>query len=125
MDRVDKSGNSVIELINGDTGETKLPENYFDLATAYTFLDHLYDMMPTFRNCYKSLKDGGLFYADLSPNAYFWEQIKLLDTNDTFDPIIVREILAVTKKDEEIEKEFGVKKEIFTQAEYQKHVEGG
>jgi ubiquinone/menaquinone biosynthesis C-methylase UbiE len=125
MDRVDKSGNSVIELINGDTGETKLPENYFDLATAYTFLDHLYDMMPTFRNCYKSLKDGGLFYADLSPNAYFWEQIKLLDTNDTFDPIIVREILAVTKKDEEIEKEFGVKKEIFTQAEFQKHVEGG
>lgn len=125
MDRVDKSGNSVIELINGDTGETKLPESYFDLATAYTFLDHLYDMMPTFRNCYKSLKEGGLFYADLSPNAYFWEQIKLLDPNDTFDPIIVREILAVTKKDEEIEKEFGVKKEIFTQAEFQKHVEGG
>jgi ubiquinone/menaquinone biosynthesis C-methylase UbiE len=126
LDKVDLSGNAKINLINGDTGETTLPENYFDIATAYTFLDHLYDMMPTFKNCFKSLKKGGLFYADLSPNAYFWDEIKKISaTNNNFDPIINREIHAVTKKDEEIEQQFGVNKEIFIQAEFQKHVEGG
>lgn len=125
LDKVDKSGDCDIQLINGDTGNTPLPSASFDIATAYTFLDHLYDMNPTFINCYNSLKAGGIFYADLSPNAYFWDEIKKLDTSKEYDPIIVREILAVTKKDEEIEQQFGVKKEIFIQAEFQKHVEGG
>jgi ubiquinone/menaquinone biosynthesis C-methylase UbiE len=125
MDKVDLSGNANIELINSDTGSVELPENHFDFATAYTFLDHLYDMNPTFENCYNSLKKGGLFYADLSPNAYFWDEIKNLDHNKEYDEIIKREIRAVTAKDEEIEAQFGVKKEIFTQAEHQKHVEGG
>jgi ubiquinone/menaquinone biosynthesis C-methylase UbiE len=125
MDKVDKSGNSSIQLINSDTGSVELPKNHFDFATAYTFLDHLYDMNPTFQNCYNSLKKGGLFYADLSPNAYFWDEIKGLDQTKEYDEIIKREIRAVTAKDEEIEAQFGVKKEVFTQAEHQKHVEGG
>jgi len=125
LDKVDKTGNCEITLINGDTGTTPVPNAYFDIATAYTFLDHLYDMNPTFVNCFNALKEGGVFYADLSPNAYFWDEIKKLDPAKNYDPIIVREILAVTKKDEEIEQQFGVKKEIFVQAEFQKHVEGG
>ncbi len=126
LNKVDLSGNLNIELINGDTGSVQLPENHFDIATAYTFLDHLQDMNPTFKNCYKSLKPGGVFYADLSPNAYFWDEIKKLsDSENNFDPIILREINAVTKKDEEIEQEFGVSKDIFIQAEFQKHIEGG
>ena len=125
MDKVDQSGEANIKLINSDTGSVELPKNHFDLATAYTFLDHLYDMNPTFQNCYNSLKDGGLFYADLSPNAYFWDEIKGLDHTKEYDEIIKREIRAVTAKDEEIEAQFGVKKEVFTQAEHQKHVEGG
>ncbi len=126
LDKVDLTGNAKITLINGDTGSTPLPSDYFDIATAYTFLDHLYDMMPTFKNCYNSLRKGGVFYADLSPNAYFWDEIKKLSqTGKQYDPIITREILAVTKKDEEIEQQFGVNKEVFVQAEFQKHVEGG
>ncbi len=126
LDKVDLSGNAKIELINGDTGATILRENYYDIATAYTFLDHLYDMMPTFNNCFKSLKSGGIFYADLSPNAFFWDEIKKMSVDGKeYDSIITREILAVTKKDEEIEKQFGVHKEIFIKAEFQKHVEGG
>lgn len=125
MDKVDKSGNTAIELINADTGTVALKKDHYDLATAYTFLDHLYDMNPTFQNCYNSLKKGGLFYADLSPNAYFWDEIKKLDRLKSFDPIVEREIKAVHSKDEEIEATFGVKKEVFTQAEHQKHVEGG
>lgn len=126
LDKVDLSGNAKITLINGDTGSTKLLSEHYDIATAYTFLDHLYDMMPTFKNCYNSLKKGGVFYADLSPNAYFWDEIKdISQTSQQYDAIITREILAVTKKDEEIEQQFGVNKEVFIQAEFQKHIEGG
>ena len=125
MDKVDKTGNSKIELINSDTGTVKLPQGHFDIATAYTFLDHLYDMKPTIQNAYSALKPGGLFYADLSPNFYFWKAIKELDKDGSYDPIIQREVNAVWKKDEEIEQQFGVKKEIFTMAEHQKHTKGG
>ena len=125
MDKVDLSGNAKIELKNSDTGTVELPKGYFDIATAYTFLDHLHDMNPTFRNCFSALKEGGVFYADLSPNAYFWDDIKGLSKHETYNPILKREIDAVTKKDEEIEREFGVKGEIFVKAEYQKHIEGG
>ncbi len=125
MDKVDKDGNARIELINSDTGSVNLPKNHFDLATAYTFLDHLYDMKPTITNTFNSLKLGGIFYADLSPNFYFWDAIKKLDNAKDYDQILRREINAVFKKDEEIEQQFGVKKETFTAAEHQKHEKGG
>jgi ubiquinone/menaquinone biosynthesis C-methylase UbiE len=125
LDKVDLTGQAEITLINSDTGIVGLPQNYFDIATAYTFLDHLYDMRPTFKNTYNSLKSGGVFYADLSPNFYFWQSIKSLDSSKCFDSILQREINAVLKKDEEIEKEFGINKEVFSIAEHQKHKLGG
>jgi ubiquinone/menaquinone biosynthesis C-methylase UbiE len=125
LDKVDLDGNVEIKLINSDTGTVDLPYEYFDIATAYTFLDHLYDLSPTLINTFNSLKKGGVFYADLSPNFYFWESIKSLNNSKDYDNILQREINAVLKKDEEIQDQFGVNKEIFTAAEYQKHVKGG
>lgn len=125
LDKVDLSGECEISLINSDTGTVELPKNYFDIATAYTFLDHLYDMRPTFEKTYNSLKKGGVFYADLSPNFFFWQSIKSLDFSDDYDKILQREIDAVLRKDEEIEKEFGIEKNVFSMAEHQKHKLGG
>jgi ubiquinone/menaquinone biosynthesis C-methylase UbiE len=125
MDKVDKSGNVSIELINSDTGTVVLPQNHFDLATAYTFLDHLYDMQPTFSNAYNALREGGVFYADLSPNYYFWNDVKKVDATKQYNPILQREINAVLSKDAEIEEQFGIDKNIFQSAEYQKHIKGG
>lgn len=125
MDVVDVSGKARVELINADTGSVSLKREYYDIATAYTFLDHLYDMMPTFLNTFSSLKKGGKFYADLSPNYYFWNEIKKLDPLANYDPIIEREIKAVNAKDVEIEQQFGVDKDIFRAAEHQKHALGG
>ena len=125
LDKVDRSGKAKINLINCDTGTVDLPINYFSLVTAYSFLDHLYDLRPTLKKAFNSLKNGGVFYADLSPNYYFWEAIKELDKNSKYDPIINREIKAVYHKDEEIENQFGVKKEVFITAEYQKQIKGG
>jgi ubiquinone/menaquinone biosynthesis C-methylase UbiE len=125
LDKVDKSGDAVITLINSDTGSVDLPQDNFDLATAYTFLDHLYDMEPTFNNTFKALKPGGKFYADLSPNFYFWDSVKKVDTSKQYDPILQREINAVLSKDEEIEAQFGIDKNVFRNAEHQKHIKGG
>ena len=125
LDKVDMSGPAQIELINSDTGSVKLTENYFDIATAYTFLDHLYDLKPTLINTYNSLRPGGVFYADLSPNFYFWQEVKSLNTAMEYDSIVQREVNAVLRKDEEIEQQFGVRKEVFQAAEHQKHLKGG
>lgn len=125
LDQVDKSGEARIDLINADTGTVSLKKGYYDIVTAYTFLDHLYDMKPTFDNAYMSLKSGGVFYADLSPNYYFWESIKGLNKHLTYNSILNREINAVFNKDEEIEVKFGVEKQVFINAEYQKHIKGG
>jgi ubiquinone/menaquinone biosynthesis C-methylase UbiE len=99
LDKVDMSGPAQIELINSDTGSVKLTENYFDIATAYTFLDHLYDLKPTLINTYNSLRPGGVFYADLSPNFYFWQEVKSLNTAMEYDSIVQREVNAVLRKD--------------------------
>ena len=62
LDKVDLTGNTSIELINSDTGSVLLKKEFFDIATAYTFLDHLYDLKPTLLNTFNSLKKGGIFY---------------------------------------------------------------
>lgn len=125
LDKVDKTGNAEVILINSDTGTVKLQKEFYDIATAYTFLDHLYDLKPTFNNTFNSLKKGGIFYADLSPNYYFWESIKKLNFQNNYHSILQREIDAVLRKDEEIEKDFGIDKVVFAMAEHQKHKLGG
>jgi SAM-dependent methyltransferase len=125
MDRVDLSGECKINLINCDTATVEVPTEYYDLATAYSFLDHLNDLIPTFKKCYSSLREGGVFYADLNPNLYFWEKIKSLDRSLKYSPIVQREIDAVYEKDKEIEEKFGISAETFVKAEYFKHIKGG
>jgi ubiquinone/menaquinone biosynthesis C-methylase UbiE len=125
MDKVDLSGNAKINLINHDTGSVKLEAGTYDVVTAYSFLHHLYDIGPTLNTAVNALKKGGKFYADLDPNFYFWEGVNKLDRNGNYDAIVKREIEAVTYKDEDIENTFGVKKEIFNNAEFGKNIEGG
>ncbi len=64
MDRVDKSGSCKIELINHDTGTVPLKEGYYDIATAHSFLHHLYDINPTIQTAAKALKKGGIFLVN-------------------------------------------------------------
>ena len=95
------------------------------MVTAYSFLHHLFDIEPTLRTASRALRSGGKFYADLEPNFYFWEAIKNLDPAVTYDNILVREILSVTQKDEEIRQRFQVDKTTFNRAEYNKNITGG
>lgn len=125
MDKVDKSGNATIRLHNHDTGTFPVEEGTYDLATGYSFLHHLYDVNPTLRTAYKALKKGGKLFCDLDPNYYYWESIHKLDRKGTYDPMVKREIEMVTYKDEDIEKNFGVSKDVFNAAEFGKNIAGG
>ena len=125
MDRVDKSGNAEIRLHNHDTGSFPVEAGSYDVVTAYSFLHHLYDVEPTLKTAATALKKGGVFYNDLDPNYYFWESVNKLDRKGNYHPMVKREIEMVTFKDEDIEKNFGVEKEVFNNAEYGKNIMGG
>jgi ubiquinone/menaquinone biosynthesis C-methylase UbiE len=125
ISRVDRSGDCKIRLHLYDTGSVALEPGSFDVATAYSFLHHLYDIGPTFRTAARALRPGGKFYADLEPNYYFWEAVKALPPAGSYDPILLREIHSVTEKDEEIEQRFHVSKQVFNSAEYNKNITGG
>ena len=113
LSRVDRSGACKIRLHLADTGSVPLEQGAFDVVTAYSFLHHLYDIGPTLRTAAGALRPGGKFYADLEPNYYFWEAVKALDPAGNYHPLLKREILSVTNKDEEIQQRFYVDKRTF------------
>jgi ubiquinone/menaquinone biosynthesis C-methylase UbiE len=125
LERVNRSGPASIELVNHDTGTYPAAPGTFQLVTAYSFLHHLADVLPTFRTASRALASGGKFYADLDPNFYFWESIYKLERGGDYHPLVRREIEAVTFKDEEIEAKFGVSREVFNHAEFGKDMAGG
>jgi SAM-dependent methyltransferase len=125
MDQVDLSGAASITLVRADTGQYVDAVGGFDIVTAYSFLHHLFDITPTLKTAYDSLRKGGVFYADLEPNAAYWEAIGTVGRNEQNDPIIAREIEQVTFKDEDISRRFGVDADTFNHAEYNKNISGG
>jgi SAM-dependent methyltransferase len=125
LERVDRSGDASIDLFLHDTGTFEPEPGSYDVVTAYSFLHHLYDVAATLRTAHRALRPGGIFYADLEPNYHFWAAIHDLDRHGDYDFIVRREIEMVTYKDEDIEKTFGVEREVFNLAEYGKNVRGG
>lgn len=125
LDQIDKRGRCQINLINHDTGSYEAKESYYDIVTAHSFLHHLYDINPTIGTAFRALKKGGVFLSELDPNFYFWEELRKLDRAGDYSPIVKREIEMTIYKDEDIEKQFGVKKYVFNKAEYGKNIRGG
>lgn len=125
LDQVDRSGDATIRLIRSDTGAYVDEVGSYDIVTAYSFLHHLFDIKPTLETAFKSLRTGGVFYADLEPNAAYWEAISTIGRNQQNDPILAREVEQVTYKDEDISRRFGVDTETFNHAEYNKNISGG
>jgi ubiquinone/menaquinone biosynthesis C-methylase UbiE len=123
--QVDLSGNAEIRLHLADTGSFAAEQGAYDVVTAYSFLHHLYDLVPTLHTAARALRPGGMFYADLEPNYYFWDAIKALDPNGTYDSMVNREVASVMEKDEEIQRQFHVDKQVFNSAEYNKNITGG
>ncbi len=125
LDRIDRTGDAKISIFNHDAGSFDAKGKSFDMVTAYSFLHHLYDVVPVFETAYKHLKEGGVFYADQDPNFYFWDAINQLEREGNYHSLVKREIEMVTYKDEDIQTNFGVDTDIFNNAEYGKNIKGG
>lgn len=114
-----------IQLQVADSATLPFADNTFDVCTCHAVLHHLHDISPTIKEIYRVLKPGGIFYSDLDPNYYFWEEISKLSPDVRYSPIVEREIKAVLSKGEEIEAEYHVQKELLWAAEPLKHKGGG
>ena len=89
--REQKVNNAV--LLRASSDVLPFPESYFDVASAYGFLHHLPSLLPTFREVYHVLKDGGIFYTDLDPNYYFWDSMNSLPSDGS-----IPELLEIERK---------------------------
>ena len=125
LEQVDASGLAKVELLLGDVSQIPRPDASFDVATAYSFIDHLYDMPAVFREVCRTLRPSGVFYAGLIPNEHYWRAINSLDPTQEYSESIVREIRHVSQKDTEINQSYGVDQETFKVAEFQKNIRGG
>jgi ubiquinone/menaquinone biosynthesis C-methylase UbiE len=125
LEQVDTSGAARVELLLGDVSQVPRPDGSFDVATAYSFIDHLYDMPAVFGEVHRTLRRGGAFYAGLIPNEHYWSAINQLDPSQHYSESIDREIRHVSQKHVEIAQTYGVDQETFQIAEFQKNIRGG
>ncbi len=125
LERVDRSGPAEIQLHHMDTASFRPDKGSYDLVTAYSFLHHLFDPAPTIAVAAQALRPGGLFYIDLDPNRYFWDAVRRLDPEASYDPVIERELRQLEYEDDAMRSEYGVTREVFDRAEFGKNVRGG
>ena len=99
----------------------------FDVVTSYAFLHHLQDYRPVFKEVFRVLRKGGIFYVDLEPNAHFWKLASSYDNaaKEAYSDIVKKEIDSVCHTDDQVLKEFGISKEVFNAAEHIKSIAGG
>lgn len=92
MARVDLSSGKV-KLVESQAESTPFADGQFDLATAYSFLDHLCDVEPFLAEVHRVLKPGGVFYADLNPNrAFMTAMVSASKRGASCEPLVLREI---------------------------------
>lgn len=128
MSQVDKTLPN-LHLKTAYAEETGFPDNHFDIVTAYSFLDHLHDYTTVLEEAYRVLKDGGIFYSDLNPNAAFSESMLEIENNNIDEeplPVEVsREIKGMLHNGEYYFESFGIDEETLTKAEPQKSFNHG
>jgi len=120
LDRVDVSGGNVT-LHQMPCEALPFENGSFDVATAYSFLDHLADYSLVLKEAYRVLRPGGMLYADLLPNKRFWDEINLLgdrtEAATVASPIVRREIEMLKSQHVKIEEEYAIDGETFLKAE--------
>ena len=57
------------QVICADVESVPLPDGIADTVTCFSVLHHLYEPERLFKEAYRLLKDGGVFYSDYDPNS--------------------------------------------------------
>ena len=109
LDRVDLSPGN-ITLHQGVVEALPFEPNTFDLATAYSFLDHLADHVPVLHEAHRVLRPGGMLYVDLIPNRSFWHAVYSASGSSQrpFDAIVEREINELVNHEQKLQEQFGI-----------------
>ena len=118
MDQVDLTlGN--IKLTECVAEHTPFHNNTFDIATAYSFMDHLVDYRELFQEAYRVLKPGGMFYADLNPNRRFIQGLAHLNESglEIKSEIIKKEIMGALHNGDVYDNTFGIDPTLIAMAE--------
>jgi len=102
------------------------PDDRFNVVTLHGVLHHLFEMEAPFREIYRCLKPGGIFYADESPNAYCLRTLHGVDISDVALSPFLREAAASIQRDVEVyEKIYQLDPEVVRMAMYRDKVLGG
>lgn len=78
MERVDLSSGNVF-LHESIAEATPFESDSFDLALAYSFMDHLTNYKVFLEEVYRVLKKGGLFFSGLNPNRDFIQMLSKVE----------------------------------------------
>lgn len=128
MKQVDiTSGN--IYLHESLAESTPFDNETFDFATAYSFMDHLFDYKEFLKEAYRVLKQGGIFYSDLNPNRDFILAIsnveKMSSQQTIVSPIVAREVQGALHNGEYYQEHFGMDGNLLEKAEPIKSLDKG
>jgi ubiquinone/menaquinone biosynthesis C-methylase UbiE len=125
LDKIETS-NGKIQLHCGVAEKTPFEDNSFDVVTAYSFMDHLFELRSFLTEVYRVLKPGGIFYSDQNANRSFWEAIGSLDGPlEGYSAIVQREMTVGMRPEDELAKEREVDTDEFRAAEYIKTQQNG
>ena len=108
---------------------TPFPDDHFEFATAYSFMDHLFNYQDFLVEAFRVIKPGGMFYSDLNPNRAFINAVDQASRqNDPVlacTPIVEREIQGALHNGAYYQENFGVDARLLEQAEPIKSIDKG
>ena len=123
LDKVDLSSGNV-ELRLTESSKMPFDDAAFDICTAYGFLHHLPELESTFKEIFRCLKYGGVFYADQDPNCYCWKEVDKLG-EEKYSEILQSEISSMRNIQVELKRKYDLDENIVKLAEFQKLIGGG
>lgn len=103
----------------------------FSLVTNYSFLDHIDELFKVFREAYRVLKDGGVFYSGLVPNKEYAKSVLrsyqsgLGYSNHMTEEFLSKEYTGIYQNGSVYQDKYGLPQEILEAAEPQKTREFG
>jgi ubiquinone/menaquinone biosynthesis C-methylase UbiE len=100
------------------------PNDTFDVVTAYSVLHHLEDLGQVFREVRRTLRPGGIFYADESPSQHFLDGLLNLDPESVMTDLVRQQRERVADDFNEYGRRFGLSAEVVKRAmvqNYSKH----
>lgn len=126
MKEVDLSSGNVF-LHEAMAENTPFPDDHFDFATAYSFMDHLFDAGEFLKEVHRVLKPGGVFFSGLNPNRDFIVAMDAAEQKAVMgvSAIVTREIKGALHNGDYYAENFGVDGDMLDKAEPIKALQKG